>query len=77
MKLLRYGPKGQENPGTLDADGRIRDLSGVVADITPDQLWGEGLAALKAVDPETLPWWKASRATACRSTACANSSPSA
>ena len=55
MKLLRYGPKGQEKPGTLDAEGRIRDLSGVVADITPDQLWGEALAALKAVDPETLP----------------------
>lgn len=55
MKLLRYGPKGQEKPGTLDAEGRIRDLSGLVADITPDQLWGEGLAALKAVDPETLP----------------------
>jgi 2-keto-4-pentenoate hydratase/2-oxohepta-3-ene-1,7-dioic acid hydratase in catechol pathway len=55
MKLLRYGPKGQEKPGTLDAEGRIRDLSGIVADITPDQLWGEGLAALRAVDPETLP----------------------
>ena len=55
MKLLRYGPKGQEKPGTLDAEGRIRDLSGVVADITPNQLWGEGLAALKAIDPETLP----------------------
>ena len=55
MKLLRYGPVGQEKPGTLDAEGRIRDLSSVVADITPDQLWGEGLAALKAVDPETLP----------------------
>ena len=55
MKLLRYGPKGQEKPGLLDAEGRIRDLSGVVADITPDQLWGEGLAALKAVDPQTLP----------------------
>ena len=55
MKLLRYGPKGQEKPGTLDAEGRIRDLSGIVVDITPDQLWGEGLAALKAIDPETLP----------------------
>ena len=55
MKLLRYGPKGQEKPGLLDADGRIRDLSGVIADLTPDQLWGEGLAALKTVDPETLP----------------------
>ena len=55
MKLLRYGPVGQEKPGTLDAEGRIRDLSGVVADITPDQLWGEGLATLKAIDPATLP----------------------
>ena len=55
MKLLRYGPVGQEKPGTLDAEGRIRDLSSVVADITPDQLWGEGLAALKAIDPESLP----------------------
>ena len=55
MKLLRYGPVGQEKPGTLDSEGRIRDLSGIVADITPDQLWGEGLAALKAVDPATLP----------------------
>ncbi len=55
MKLLRYGPVGQEKPGTLDSEGRIRDLSGIVADITPDQLWGEGLAALKAVDPEILP----------------------
>ena len=55
MKLLRYGPVGQEKPGTLDAEGRIRDLSGVVTDITPEQLWGEGLAALKAIDPETLP----------------------
>ena len=55
MKLLRYGPKGQEKPGLLDANGRIRDLSGFVADITPAQLWGEGLEALKAVDPTTLP----------------------
>lgn len=55
MKLLRYGPKGQEKPGTLDAEGRIRDLSGVVADITPEQLYGPGLEALKAIDPTTLP----------------------
>ena len=33
MKLLRYGPKGQEKPGMLDAGGRIRDLSGVVDDV--------------------------------------------
>ena len=55
MKLLRYGLKGQEKPGTLDTQGRIRDLSGIVSDITPDQLSGEKLAALKAVDHETLP----------------------
>lgn len=55
MKLLRYGPKGQEKPGTLDAEGRIRDLSGVIADITPDQLHGQALDALKAIDPTTLP----------------------
>ncbi len=55
MKLLRYGPKGAEKPGLLDAEGHIRDLSGVVADITPAQLHGEGLAALKAIDPATLP----------------------
>ncbi|MFN7128876.1 MAG: fumarylacetoacetate hydrolase family protein [Brevundimonas sp.] len=55
MKLLRYGPKGQEKPGTLDAEGRIRDLSGVIADITPDQLHGAELEALKAIDPTTLP----------------------
>ena len=33
MKLLRYGPKGQEKPGILDKDGNIRDLSGIVKDI--------------------------------------------
>jgi hypothetical protein len=35
MKLLRYGPKGHEKPGLLDADGNIRDLSGLLDDITP------------------------------------------
>ena len=55
MKLLRYGPKGAEKPGLLDAAGRIRDLSGVVADITPAELHGAGLEALKAIDPASLP----------------------
>ncbi|MGQ2990971.1 MAG: fumarylacetoacetate hydrolase family protein [Brevundimonas sp.] len=55
MKLLRYGPKGQEKPGLLDAEGRIRDLSGVIADITPDLLSAEGLAKLAAIDTGSLP----------------------
>ena len=55
MKLLRYGPAGQEKPGLLDADGAIRDLSGHVADITPELLNDQGLARLAAIDPASLP----------------------
>lgn len=55
MKLLRYGPKGHEKPGLLDADGRIRDLSGHVNDITPDILAPERLARLAKLDPRSLP----------------------
>ncbi|MDR5857080.1 ureidoglycolate lyase [Caballeronia sp. LZ062] len=55
MKLLRYGPKGQEKPGLLDADGQIRDVSSVVSDIAGDTLTDAGLAKLRAVDPASLP----------------------
>ena len=55
MKLLRYGPKGQEKPGLLDAEGRIRSLEGKVADIAGDVLSDAGLAKLRALDPATLP----------------------
>ncbi len=55
MKLLRYGPKGQEKPGLVDAGGRIRDLSGVVADIDGSTIGAAGLAKLAAVDASRLP----------------------
>lgn len=55
MKLLRFGRPGQEKPGLLDNEGRIRDLSGVVADITGATLSDEALTKLKAIDPATLP----------------------
>jgi 2-keto-4-pentenoate hydratase/2-oxohepta-3-ene-1,7-dioic acid hydratase in catechol pathway len=55
MKLLRYGPKGQEKPGLLDESGVLRDLSGHVADITTDQLLPGALARLAAIDPSSLP----------------------
>ena len=55
MKLLRYGPKGQEKPGMLDTEGRIRDLSGAIADLAGDALSPESLARLRKLDPATLP----------------------
>ncbi len=55
MKLLRYGPSGQERPGLLDSDGVIRDLSGVIGDIGPDTITPEGLAKLAALDASSLP----------------------
>src|SRR6201994_3942207 len=53
MKLLRYGPKGQEKPGLLDKDGQIRDLSGVVKDIDGKVL--SDLSAIRPAKVETLP----------------------
>lgn len=50
MKFCRFGPRGQEKPGIVDAEGNIRDLSGVVADLTI-----ETLAAAKAADVASLP----------------------
>lgn len=55
MKLLRYGDAGAEKPGMLDADGTLRDLSGVVDDIAGDVLSDEGLAKLRDIDPASLP----------------------
>jgi len=55
MKLLRYGPKGQEKPGLLDAEGKIRDLSKVVDDIAGATLTEAGLAKLRAADIASLP----------------------
>ena len=52
MKLLRYGPKGHEKPGLLDADGNIRDLSGLLDDITPKTL---APAALEVLVPASAP----------------------
>lgn len=55
MKLLRFGPSGAEKPGMLDANGAIRDLSGVVADIGGAALSDAGIAAIAAIDPASLP----------------------
>jgi len=55
MKLLRYGPAGREKPGLLDADGKIRDLSGQIADVDGQALTSETLGRLAKLDPATLP----------------------
>ncbi|MCE8031600.1 FAA hydrolase family protein [Billgrantia tianxiuensis] len=55
MKLLRFGPKGREKPGLLDADGGIRDLSAHVADIDGRHLGRNTLAELAGLDPSRLP----------------------
>ena len=55
MKLLRHGARGAEKPGILAEDGTIRDLSGVVPDIAGTVLLDDGLSAIAAVDPMSLP----------------------
>ncbi len=55
MKLLRYGPPGQERPGLLDADGQVRDLSEHVDDLAGDVLTSAGLSLLRQLDPAALP----------------------
>jgi 2-keto-4-pentenoate hydratase/2-oxohepta-3-ene-1,7-dioic acid hydratase in catechol pathway len=55
MKLLRYGPRGQEKPGMLDRNGQLRDLSGAIKDLTPDALAPAALDKLKKLDPASLP----------------------
>jgi 2,4-diketo-3-deoxy-L-fuconate hydrolase len=55
MKLLRYGPKGAEKPGLLDANNVLRDLSHVLPDLTARDLTSDTLDALRNIQPDTLP----------------------
>lgn len=55
MKLVRYGPAGAEKPGLIDADDQLRDLSGVIDDISSQTLSEAMLARLDALDISTLP----------------------
>jgi 2-keto-4-pentenoate hydratase/2-oxohepta-3-ene-1,7-dioic acid hydratase in catechol pathway len=55
MKLMRYGAKGAEKPGLVDAQGRVRALSGVIADIDTAALSPAGLTKLRALDVASLP----------------------
>lgn len=55
MKLIRFGEKGEERPGVLDAEGRIRDVSSVVPDYSPDTIGPELIDTLSAADLSALP----------------------
>jgi len=65
MKLMRVGPLGQEKPAILDKDGKVRDLSGHVADIGGAAISPEGLAKIAAIDPASLPEIAVDRIGAC------------
>jgi 2-keto-4-pentenoate hydratase/2-oxohepta-3-ene-1,7-dioic acid hydratase in catechol pathway len=55
MKLVRYGAPGREKPGVLDAEGRIRDLSGLVPDIAGESLSPKSLARIRKQATDKLP----------------------
>ncbi len=55
MKLVRYGRPGQEKPGLIDHEGKLRDLSGIIDDIGPAQLSDKTLAKLAKLKPAKLP----------------------
>ncbi|TVQ38377.1 MAG: FAA hydrolase family protein [Geminicoccaceae bacterium] len=55
MKLVRYGTAGEERPGLIDGEGKLRDLGAVIEDVDGTTLSPESLAKLQALDPSTLP----------------------
>jgi 2,4-diketo-3-deoxy-L-fuconate hydrolase len=55
MKLLRYGEPGKEKPGLVDTDDQLRDLSGVIDDLSGAALGNASLRRLAAIDPGSLP----------------------
>ena len=55
MKLVRYGPPGKEKPGLIDAEGKLRDLSRKVKELSGAALAPAALAALRKVDAKRLP----------------------
>jgi len=55
MKLARVGERGSEKPALVDGEGRLRDLSGIIQDVTPDVLSDAGLRRIADIDPASLP----------------------
>ncbi len=55
MKLVRYGRLGAEKPGAIDSDGKLRDLSRVLRDVTPEALTSTSLRTLRGLDLSRRP----------------------
>ncbi|MFG1212249.1 fumarylacetoacetate hydrolase family protein [Xanthobacter flavus] len=55
MKLVRFGDFGREKPGLIDSEGKVRDLSGIIADLNGETLAPESLKKIAGVDPASLP----------------------
>jgi 2,4-didehydro-3-deoxy-L-rhamnonate hydrolase len=55
MKLVRFGNPGAEKPGLIDDQGRLRDLSNIIADVTPGTLSRSALKNVAAISPSALP----------------------
>ena len=78
MKLMRYGAKGAEKPGLVDAQGQVRDLSGVIADITAaDAVAARAWRSCARSTRRTLPVVERPAASRRRGAAAASSSASA
>ena len=65
MKLVRYGALGKEKPGLIDAQGKLRDLSGVCQDIAPVQLGAAALAKIAKIKADKLPLVKGTPRLGC------------
>ena len=65
MKLVRYGKPGKEKPGLIDAEGKLRDLSAVIADIGPDTLDDKTLNKLAKLKTDKLPLVKGKQRMGC------------
>src|SRR5688500_5240586 len=55
MKLVRFGPKGAETPGLIDANGQLRDLSGLIGEFRPELMTFDLLDRLSGLAAESLP----------------------
>ena len=55
MKLVRFGPPGREQPGAIDDDNKLRDLSGVITDISASSMASGEVSQLQQLDLATLP----------------------